>query len=140
MGNGKKRAFKTIERYRSALTHVFALNGSNISHSECISDLFRNFSLERPVTRKLVPQWSLTLVLRSLIGHPYEPILNSSLENLTYKALFLLALATSKRRSEIHAFSMDKAFSRFSPGLTDVTLLTEAGFFGKEPTASGTVK
>lgn len=131
MGNGKRRAVKTIEGYRSALAAILKKEGRDISQSQNISNMFRNFSIERPVMRKLIPQWNLSVVLNYLLKEPFEPILHSSLENLSYKTVFLTALATGRRRSEIHALSVDKACLRFSRGLSSVTLLPEPGFLAK---------
>lgn len=135
LGGGRKRAVKTIEGFRSALSMVFTSHGRDIGNAPAISQLMKNFSLERPVHRRLVPQWNLALVLFSLIESPFEPILKASLENLTLKTVFLVALASGRRRSEVHALSFDEACIRFSKGLASVTLLTEPGFLAKNQVA-----
>jgi integrase len=47
--------------------------------------------------------WDLSAVLSQLKKPPFEPIHLADFRSVTYKALFLLALASIKRRSELHA-------------------------------------
>jgi len=49
-----------------------------------------------------IPQWDLCTVLEFLRGAPFEPLQEASLLLLTYKTVFLLALASSKGVSSIH--------------------------------------
>jgi len=51
------------------------------------------------------PDWSLGLVLDSLRSPPYEPQRLASLEDWGKKTLFLVALASGRRVSEIQALS-----------------------------------
>ena len=50
------------------------------------------------------PSWNLSMVLHQLTKAPFEPIKEASLKRLTFKTVFLLALASGKHRSEIHAW------------------------------------
>ena len=43
-----------------------------------------------------------------LIKAPFEPMKDTDLKHLTLKTAFLLALASGKRRSEIHAWVASK--------------------------------
>ena len=61
-------------------------------------------SIERPKGRRGIPSWNLSLVLHQLTKAPFEPLKEASLKNLTFKTVFLLALGSGKRRSEIHAW------------------------------------
>ena len=56
-----------------------------------------------PVIKNPVPTWDLPFVLDALMRHPYEPMEESSLENLTLKTAFLVAVTSGRRVSEIHA-------------------------------------
>jgi hypothetical protein len=91
----------------------------------------RNFDIERPRQKKLIPQWNLALVLSALKASPFEPANEVNLKFVTYKCCFLLALASGRRRSEIHAFSITEACLRFNWDKTSVTLLTDPLFLGK---------
>jgi integrase len=53
-------------------------------------------------------RWDLSLVLRAIMEEPFEPIERASLKNITLKMVFLVALATAQRRSELHALSYEE--------------------------------
>ena len=72
------------------------------------------FELQRPVQRSLTPKWDLSWVLVCLQKPPFEPIDKASKFHVTIKTAFLLALATAKRCSEIHALAMDSQHLRFN--------------------------
>ena len=67
-----------------------------------------------PVQRSLTPKWDLSSVLVFLQKAPYEPLHKASKLHVTVKTAFLLALATAKRCSKIHALAMDSNHLRFS--------------------------
>ena len=94
-----------IKGYRSALAQVFRFKNIDISNSTELSALLKNFEQEIPKTVSSPPQWDLNLVLNSLRSSPYEPIHLSSMRHLTLKTVFLLALASAKRVSELHGLS-----------------------------------
>ena len=96
-----------------------------------ISELVRGFELKRPVSRSLTPKWDLACVLWSLTKTPYEPLEQASLTFLTWKTVFLLTLASAKRRSEIHALSVEDGHIRFNAADGSVTLLCQSGFLAK---------
>ena len=62
------------------------------------------FHRDRPKGRRGIPSWNLSLVLHQLTKAPFEPLKEASLKHLTFKTVFLLALGSGKRRSEIHAW------------------------------------
>ena len=108
----------TVKGYRSAIgaIHTGFQDGSTVSSSTPLSHLIRGMFLERPPTRKLVPSWDLGSVLSSLSRSPFEPASDSSLHNLTIKTAFLLAVATARRRSELHALTLEPGHIRWEPG------------------------
>ena len=120
----KQLATITIKGYRSALSSLMASRGLDISHDPDLNALIRSFSIERPRTVRETPRWDLSLVLRFLMRHPFEPMNVCSLADLTRKTAFLLTLASAKRNSEVWAFSADVVFGhdkqsatlRFLPG------------------------
>ena len=122
----------TGKGYRSAIGRTISLlGGPDFGQNEYISLLVRSFSLERPKQNKLVPQWNLGLVLAALNSPPFEPAEEVDLRFLYYKCCFLLALASGRRRSEIHAFSVSDSCLRFNRNKSSVTLLTDPCFLGK---------
>ena len=55
----------------------------------------------------VLPHWDLGIVLEALSKPPYEPLREASLKHLTLKAVFLLAMASALRRSELQALVLD---------------------------------
>ena len=76
----------------------------NISKDENLTHLLDSFHRDKPKGRRGMPTWNLSLVLHRLTKAPFEPMRKVSLKHLTFKTVFLLALGSGKRRSEIHAW------------------------------------
>ena len=102
-------------------------------HPALLLPTARRLTRERPVTNVFYPKWSLRIVLNYLAKSLFEHISKCSLENLKLKTVFLVALASGRHRSEIHALSISDECFRFAPNLTQVSLLTEPGFLSKTP-------
>ena len=94
----------TIEGYRSAIADKLGSVPINISRDENLTRLLDSFHRDRPKGRRGIPSWNLSLVLHQLTKAPFEPLKEASLKHLTFKTVFLLALGSGKRRSEIHAW------------------------------------
>jgi hypothetical protein len=98
-------AISTLKGYRSAIaTTLSATGNTTVSCDASLHDLMRSFFIDRPVPDRSFPEWYLALVLDALRHSPFEPLASIPLANLTYKAIFLTALASGKRRGELHAF------------------------------------
>ncbi|CAG2205223.1 unnamed protein product [Mytilus edulis] len=122
----------TIKGYRSAIARTISLSGgSDFGDNEFLSLLIKNFCLNRPRQRRLVPSWDLGLVLKVLQFQPFEALHSACLKFLSYKCCFLIALATCRRRSEIHALSISESCLRFAADKFSVTLLTDPSFLAK---------
>ena len=94
----------TIEGYRSAIADKLGNSSMNVSKDENSTRLLDSFHRDRPKGRRGIPSWNLSLVLHQLTKPPFEPLRKASLKHLTLKTVFLLALGSGKRRSEIHAW------------------------------------
>ena len=94
----------TIDGYRSAIVDKLGTSTLNISKDENLTRLLDTFHRDRPKGRRGITSWNLSLVLHQLTKAPFEPIKEASLKYLTFKTVFLLALGSAKRRSEIHAW------------------------------------
>lgn len=128
----KKLAVSTIKGYRSMISHTLSFRGSvSIGSDPNLSELFRAFELKRPVTRSLTPKWDLSCVLLSLTKAPFEPLDLAPIKYLSWKTAFLLTLASAKRRSEIHALSVEEGHLRFNTSDGSVSLLCQPGFLAK---------
>ena len=100
----KKLQPGTIEGYRSAIADKLGNVPLNVSRGENLARLLDSFHRDRPKGRRGIPSWNLSLVLHQLTKAPFEPLKEASLKHLTFKTVFLLALGSGKRRSEIHAW------------------------------------
>ena len=105
--------------------------GNRIRSNPVLSELIRSFELQRPVQRSLTPKWDLSWVLVYLQKTPFEPLDKASKSHVTIKTAFLLALATAKRCSEIHALAMDSHHLRFNQSDGSVSLILKTGFLAK---------
>ena len=97
-----------------------------IGEDRILRDLIRSFSLERPRIVSSTPSWDLNIVLKDLMSDKYEPLASKDLRVVTKKALFLTALATAKRVSELQAISKNVG----KKGL-DLILSYRPGFLAK---------
>ena len=94
----------TIDGYRSAIADKLGNSTINVSKDENLTRLLDSFHRDSPKGRRAIPSWNLSLVLHQLTKAPFEPLKEASLKHLTFKTVFLLALGSGKRRSEIHAW------------------------------------
>ena len=94
----------TIEGYRTAIADMVGNDPVHFGKDESLTRLLDSFHRDKPKGRRGVPAWNLSLVLHQLTKAPFEPMRKASLKHLTFKTVFLLALGSGKRRSEIHAW------------------------------------
>ena len=100
----KKLQPSTIDGYRSAIADKLGNSTINVSKDENLSRLLDSFHRDRPKGRRGIPSWNLSLVLHQLTKAPFDSLKEASLKHLTFRTVFLLALGSGKRRSEIHAW------------------------------------
>ena len=124
----------TITGYRTAIGDALGSQGELISKSLELNRLIASFTRDRPKPNRSIPTWDLSLVLLVLTKHPFEPLSEAPLKWLTYKTVFLLALASGKRRSEIHAWTHSSVSSRRN--WSEVTVSPSPAFLAKNQLAS----
>ena len=105
----------------------------NISSDENLTRLLDSFHRDKPKGRRGVPSWNLSLVLHQLTKAPFEPLRKASLKYLTFKTVFLLALGSGKRRSEIHAWLFRNI--RHQENWSQVSLYPSPSFLAKNQLA-----
>ena len=110
MFKSKGAALSTIKGYRAMLSAVFKFPLPEISTSPILKDLIRSFEISAPRPLFPPPPWDLDKVLQYLSGPPFESLARASFLDKTKKALFLLAMATAKRVSELQALSFSVSF------------------------------
>ncbi|XP_068209281.1 uncharacterized protein [Palaemon carinicauda] len=101
-----------IKGVRAALGQVFLLKGIDLGSSRHISMLIKAFEQSCPPSAPRIPSWDLARALVMLRKPPFEPLKDIVDKNLTFKGVFLLALASAKRVRELHGLSYDVEHSR----------------------------
>ena len=102
------RHSSTIDSYRTAIVDTLGPAGHHILQSSDLHRLLSSFHRDRPKSSRNLPKWNLSVVLNDLTKAPFEPMKDIDLKHLTLKTAFLLALASAKCRSEIHAWVANK--------------------------------
>ena len=136
----ERYAPSTIISHRTSIASVLRHWKYDPATDPRLRALLRNFQLARPVQRRLMPQWDLHLVLTALLRPPFTDGANDrpsddviDLKWRTLKTTFLLALATARRRSFLHALCVSTCL--FTRGDVQdqlvVNLLPQAGFLAK---------
>ena len=123
----------TIDGYRSAIADKLGDTTLNISKDHNLTRLLESFHRDRPKGRRGIPSWNLSLVLHQLTKPPFEPLREASLKHLTFKTVFLLALGSGKRRSEIHAWQHKNI--RHQSDWSKVSLFPSPSFLSKNQLA-----
>ena len=75
-----------------------------------VTFIYSSVYRDRPKSSRNLPKWNLS-VLNELTKALFEPIKDTDLKHLTLKTAFLIALASGKRRSKIHAWVANKVFN-----------------------------
>ena len=128
----KKCQVSTIRGYRSTISNTLKYRtGYDFGSHPVLSELIKSFAKQRPVDRSLAPKWDLAFVLSHMCKAPFEPLDKASLFHLSVKTVFLVTLATARRVSEVHAFSIDSDHLRFSNLDGSLILRTQVGFLAK---------
>uniref|UniRef100_A0A803JZG3 Tyr recombinase domain-containing protein n=1 Tax=Xenopus tropicalis TaxID=8364 RepID=A0A803JZG3_XENTR len=66
-----------------------------------------------PPVKSPVPPWDLNVVLSALINSPFEPLSIVELRWLTWKVVFLMAISSARRISELSALSCESPYLIF---------------------------
>ena len=129
----KNLQHSTIDGYRSAIADKLGTSTVNISKDDNLTRLLDSFHRDRPKGWTGIPSWNLSLVLHQPTKAPFEPLKEASLKHLTFKTVFLLALGSGKRRSEIHAWQHKNI--RHQSDWSKVSLFPSPSFLSKNQLA-----
>ena len=124
----------TIAGYRTAIADHLGPFGQEVGKSLHLNRLLASFYRDKPILNRGIPSWDLSLVLMSLTKAPFEPLKDASLKILTFKTVFLMALASGKRRGEVHAWTFSSL--RHKPHWKEVTISPSPAFLAKNQLAS----
>ena len=99
--------YKTISGYRSMLSTVHPpIEGHKVGQHPYIIQLLKGVFNSRPPTVKLIHEWDLLKVLNALQKHPFEPLHKASLKIITYKTVFMIAITTFRRCSDLQSLRL----------------------------------
>ena len=134
--NERKVAVRTILNYRSAVAFYWrTLRKYDVPEDDpVLRDLIKGFRRERPIPSRHVVEWDIHMVLEFFRSQRFSDTVTLSDRELTLKTVFLLALATGKRRSELHALSANVQWMKGEE--TGVLLSPLAEFVSKTHIAS----
>ena len=100
--------YRTIAGYRSMLSAVLPpVQNTPVGQHPHIIRLIKGVFNSRPPKVKLLPEWDLELVLKVLENAPFEPMNEASLKFITFKTVFLIAVTTFRRCSDLQSLRMD---------------------------------
>ena len=119
----------TLEGYRTAIADMIDNDKFQFGKDENLTRFLDSFYRDKPKERRGVPAWNLSLVLHQLTKAPRK----ASLKHLTFKTVFLLALGSGKRRSQIHAWLYRNI--RHQENWSQVSLCPSPSFLSKNQLA-----
>ena len=122
---------KTVRGYRTAIgtVHMGFPSGASVSDAGQLDMLIRAMGLKRPRIRSLAPPWDMVKVLEALAKNPYEPMASAMLLNVSIKTAFLIAATSVRRRSTLHALSIEGGHIQW--GNHGVQLVPDPSFLTK---------
>ena len=81
-----------------------------------------SMDLKRTRMTPVLSRWDLGIMLEALSKPSYEPLWEASNKHLTLKTVFLLAMASAGRLSELQALVFDLQYVQSKPKGAAVTL------------------
>ena len=96
----------SINTHLAAIMSVMKKNPTEFDVS-VLKGLIKSFRQEDGRRQSKPPQWDLGLVLEHLKSDFYEPLEDATRQRLTTKTVFLVAMASAARVSELHALQAD---------------------------------
>ena len=121
---------RTLQGYRSAIAAKLRLaSGYDPGQDEFLSQLLKSFLLQKPIKDKSIVKWDLGLVLHYLKHGRLQATASLEPRDVTLKTVFLLALASGKRRGEIHA--LDATLYQVGKSWDAIKLKPRPEFLGK---------
>ena len=115
------RAVSTIKGYVTAISRRHEqVEGLPLSLHPTVMQWLKGLQKGQGPQRVLVPPWDLELVLRALKKDPFEPVRLCVDKYLTWKTVFLVAVASARRVGELQALCHQPPYLAFSA--TGVTM------------------
>ncbi|XP_039207012.1 uncharacterized protein LOC120311509 [Crotalus tigris] len=113
-GVNKGLSPNTICRQLAALSTVFSWDSSeSLSRHPTIRSFLKGVTNSNPPVIHRYPSWDLPKVLQALTSSPFEPLRTFSLQYLSLKVSFLIAITSARHISELAALSIRKDLCLF---------------------------
>ncbi|XP_075772102.1 uncharacterized protein LOC142824233 [Pelodiscus sinensis] len=126
-------SMSTLRVHLSAITAFHStIGGHSVFTHPMTKRLLKGIANLKPPRRPIPPSWNLDLVLDALLYPPFEPLATTSLPMLNSKVVFLLAITSSRRVSELAALMATPSYTVFTKD--SVTLRTHPAFIPKVAT------
>ncbi|XP_067283412.1 uncharacterized protein ighd [Pseudorasbora parva] len=126
------RSPSTLKVYVAAIAANHAqIAGHSLGKNELIVRFLKGARRLNPPCPPSVPIWDLAVVLEAMKGPPFEPLQTATIKLLSLKTAFLLALASVKRVSDLHALSVSPSCLEFGPNNSKVVLKLRHDFIPK---------
>ncbi|CAM4725520.1 unnamed protein product [Leuciscus chuanchicus] len=126
------RAPSTLKVYVAAIAAFSETTlGQSIGRNDLVIHFLRGAKRLNPPRPPSVPVWDLSTVLEAMKGAPFEPLQSIDMKHLSFKTVFLLALASVKRIGDLHALSVSAACMEFGPNDSKVILKPKHGYVPK---------
>ena len=109
------------------------MDGISLGSNPLVVRWVRGLTQSRPVRNPVLPTWRLEFVLKALTKAPYEPMRFSDIKFLALKTVYLVAITSARRVSELQALGSQEPYLVF--GSNGVTLATNIDFIPKVNTA-----
>ena len=96
----------TIAGYCTTIISMLEkVTGHHLADEHLLSSLLNQFESEHSRPGRSTPDWDLALILHALHYAPFKALAKAPFWVLTFKTVFLTALTSAKRQSELHTFS-----------------------------------
>ena len=124
--------YTTITGYVSAISHGhIRFSKESLGLVKEISQFLKGVFRLRPPLKDTVPVWDLSVVLEALLQSPFEPAESASLQAWTWKTVFLVAVTSAARVSEIQALDSRRELLKLTSNR--VTMKANPAFLPKVP-------
>ena len=125
--------YRTINVARSAVSKYHGgVNGVSVGATAMVCLFMKGAFMNNPPVRTLLPSWELSILLEYLQGHPFEPLHRASLGDVTLKTVFLTAITSARRVSELGSLGRVAPYIRWESA--GVRLRTVPNFLPKTAT------
>ncbi|XDV39230.1 hypothetical protein PO909_008494 [Leuciscus waleckii] len=101
--------------------------GQSLGRNDLVIRFLRGAKRLNPPRPPSVPILDLSTVLEAMKGAPFKPIQSVDIKHLSFKTVFLLALASVKRIGDLQALSVSATCMEFGPNDSKVILKPRHG-------------